>query len=49
MWVAGKIEMLDQVRHDVKEERHEKQGLTNLFMSVPFFVKTGILTRSTSG
>jgi len=46
---VGKSKMSDQVRHDGKEEKPRKWGLTILLTSVPFFAKTGILTRSLSG
>jgi len=37
------------VRHDVKEERPRKWGLTGFWRLSPFFAKTGILARSMPG
>ncbi len=42
-------EMPDQVRHDGKGVKTTKMETDGLLTSVPFFAKTGILTRSASG
>mgnify|MGYP006919529237 CR=1 FL=1 len=43
------VEIPDQVRHDVKGGKTAKMGTDGFLTSVPFFAKTGILTRSMSG